>query len=100
MNKRTSLIGLLILIGLLTFFVSVPVVSAQEDGGHQFHDRPDTSIAPSWYPSDYGSPARKPSPGDEIRKYAVDDTGPGETNFGVAPVHDDPMFFYIPIGSP
>jgi copper resistance protein B len=93
MNTRTSFFGLLTLIGLFTFFVPVQTVSAQEEGGHQFHDRPDTAIAPSRYPADYRSPARKPASGNEIRKYAVDDTGLGATNFGVAPVHDDPIFF-------
>lgn len=44
------------------------------------------------FPEDYRSPVRSAPDDRSIRKYAVDDSGPGPTNFGVAPVHDDPWY--------
>lgn len=45
------------------------------------------------FPDDYRSPGLPPPEGQEIRRYAVDDPGPGATNFGVTPVHDNPLFY-------
>ena len=49
---------------------------------------------PASMPEDYHSPADPPPAGQEIRRYAIDDPGTGATNFGVAPVHDN-MLFYV-----
>lgn len=80
------------LVCFLTILIPVLSWSAEDHEDHRFNDRPDTMIAPSRYPADYESPARESKPGNEIRKYAVDDTGSGATNFGVSPVHDDSTF--------
>jgi copper resistance protein B len=61
----------------------------------RYHDRPDTVIAPSRYPEDYHSPGNEPPQGKAIRKYAVDQPGPGPGNFGRYPVHDNPKFATI-----
>lgn len=50
-------------------------------------------VDPSSMPEDYHSPAAPPPAGQEIRRYAVDDPGKGATNFGVAPVHDNMLFY-------
>jgi len=54
-----------------------------------------TGWAASEMPEDYRSPAAPPPEGQEIRRYAVDDPGTGATNFGVAPVHDNKLFYFF-----
>lgn len=54
---------------------------------------PGNEAAPTSMPEDYHSPAEPPPEGQEIRRYAVDDPGKGATNFGVAPVHDNMLFY-------
>lgn len=44
-------------------------------------------------PDDYQSPPAPVPEGQPIRKYAIDDEGTGATNFGVAPVHDNMLFY-------
>ncbi|MDX1679878.1 MAG: copper resistance protein B [Akkermansiaceae bacterium] len=51
--------------------------------------------AQSTMPEDYHSPAPPPPEGEEIRRYALDDPGTGATNFGVTPVHDNPVFYFF-----
>lgn len=95
MKMRTSLIALIVVIGLLCVVCTETSKSAGEQKNHRLHDQPDTAIAPDRYPDDYRTPGRKPDRGKEIRKYAVDDTGPGAFNFGVKPLHDNPFFMTI-----
>ena len=49
----------------------------------------------SGMPADFSSPSADPPEGQEIRRYAVDDPGTGATNFGVAPVHDNMLFYFF-----
>ncbi|MFB6347771.1 MAG: copper resistance protein B [bacterium] len=60
----------------------------------QLEDRPDSELTAP-LPGDFRSPGTPPGQGRAIRKYAVDDSGPGATNFGAAPVHDSPSFFTV-----
>jgi copper resistance protein B len=46
-------------------------------------------------PADYQSPPPPPPKGQEIRKYAIDDPGNKATNFAMAPVHDNRLFYYF-----
>ena len=46
-------------------------------------------------PADYHSPPAPPPEGQAIRKYAIDDPGTGPTNFGLAPVHDNQLFYFF-----
>ncbi len=46
-------------------------------------------------PDDYQSPPPLPPEGQAIGKYAPDDPGTGATNFGVAPVHDNQLFYFF-----
>jgi copper resistance protein B len=46
-------------------------------------------------PADYRSPGAPPPQGEPIRKHAIDDPGPGATNFGMAPVHDNAVFAFV-----
>jgi copper resistance protein B len=84
----------------LLFVVMITAVScfpafAQSESEPRYYDRPDTEIAPSRFPADYRSPGKAPPKGKAIRKYAVDQPGPGPGNFGMMPVHDDPKFFSV-----
>lgn len=73
---------------VLSSFLTVPgTLQAAEDSVNRSE-----GVVAERYPEDYQSPGRQAPEGKEIRKYAVDDSGPGATNFGVAPVHDDPWF--------
>lgn len=46
-------------------------------------------------PDDYQSPPPPPPEGQAIRKYAPDELGTGATNFSVAPVHDNMLFYFF-----
>lgn len=63
----------------------------QAFGQTQANDIPDTSIT-SDFPADFNHKPAKPKPGNQIRKYAIDDPGVGATNFGVAPLDDNMLF--------
>src|SRR6056297_799707 len=52
------------------------------------------SAAAAEMPADYQSPGAPPPEGELIRKYAIDDPGPGATNFGMAPVHDNKLYAF------
>ena len=52
------------------------------------------SAAAAEMPADYQSPGAPPPEGEPIRKYAIDDPGPGATNFGMAPVHDNKLYAF------
>lgn len=86
-----------VMILALAVGLSATGLRAQDHGDHRMtvEDQPDTVIAPSRFPDDYRSPAKPPPSDKAIRKYAIDDTGPGATSFGVAPVHDNPTFYTI-----
>ncbi|HKK18981.1 MAG TPA: copper resistance protein B [Opitutales bacterium] len=46
-------------------------------------------------PADYHSPAAPPPEGQSIRRYVIDEPGTGATNFGLAPVHDNKLFYFF-----
>lgn len=46
-------------------------------------------------PADYHSPGLPPEKGKEIRKYAQDEPGNPQENFGVVSMHDDEPFFQV-----
>lgn len=46
-------------------------------------------------PADYRSPGAPPPEGQPIRKHAIDDPGPGATNFGMAPIHDNKFYAFV-----
>ncbi|MDQ8198209.1 copper resistance protein B [Pelagicoccus enzymogenes] len=71
--------------GLMTL-LPTPIVLAQQSGQANHS---------SVMPADFSSPPADPPEGQEIRRYAVDDPGTGATNFGVAPVHDNMLFYMV-----
>lgn len=79
MNHKTSIT----FFSVLTLFL--PQFALAQHAGNE--------VEPSSMPEDYHSPAKPPAAGQEIRRYAVDDPGTGATNFGVAPVHDNMLFY-------
>lgn len=93
MKVMTSLkqVGLTSFVTLAMLVVFVSGVPGLLRAAERSPERTDGVVAER-FPEDYRSPGRKPPEGKAIRKYAVDDSGPGATNFGVAPVHDDPWF--------
>ena len=67
---------------VLLLLLLAPAVGAQED------------VEPArTMPKDYRSPPLPPPEGEPIRRYAVDDPGDRATNFGLAPVHDNMLFY-------
>ena len=71
-------------IGVLIVLLSGTALAQHE--GHNMSE----SMA---MPEDYSSPPAPVPEGQSIRKYAIDDEGTGATNFGVAPVHDNMLFY-------
>lgn len=71
--------------GILTVLpISIALAQPSEPGGNA-----------SDMPGDFTSPPADPPAGQEIRRYAVDEPGTGATNFGVAPVHDNMLFYFF-----
>lgn len=76
---------------LMTAALLLPNVALAQEHAHHVMQASEDGTKPK--PADYHSPAMPPESGKAIRKYAIDEPGAEQTNFGVMSMHDNAPFF-------
>lgn len=78
---------------IILSFLTACASSAHSQESKRDQDSGQEPVQNGEMPSDFRSPGLPPPEGQAIRKYAVDDPGDKATNFGLAPVHDNHLFY-------